>query len=221
MTMFGGKAPVIYLIFNGPPGCGKDTAVKHLYSSRERITSLNHCNWYIDRFSMPLKTAICGWVGMEINQYGYSKLEDNKDRPSHLFKGSTYRREQISLSEDHIKKRFGATIFGEWLQHRAERHQVEDVYFDHMTGNNVVKPLIVLVPDGGFVDEADAILDDDNKLITHVHRDGCSFDIDSRSFTHSARGHHVDIVNSKIADYWVAVTLATKDFLKSRGIQVK
>lgn len=151
-----------FILLNGPPYSGKDTfaaTVKKHYGS-----SVTH-----RKFSAPLKqglTEMFRLTGHEIE-----KREADKGTPSPLLGGMSWRDAQIWLSEEVMKPRFGADIFGRLLCKP----------FD---GGIDPRRRLAVVSDSGFITEAQVVRDRFGAHSVHVvelHKPGCSFKGDSRS----------------------------------------
>lgn len=154
------------IMFNGPPGSGKDTGCRFLieHFGEEYQTAM---------YSMadPLKTAAHTLVGDPKPWQAYEREDRGyKDRPLAVFGGMTPRSVYISLSEDWAKPRFGDRLFG----HAARRQLASRMScFMHV------------INDAGFVQEVEPIIQEfglDNCLLLQLSRPGCTFDGDSRSY---------------------------------------
>lgn len=153
------------ILFNGPPHSGKDTAA--------RLLTRHFAPVAIERFSMPIKRAFASFMDAPIdalgNVHGY---EDHKDTPMNDFtKRPTYREWQIAFSEQLNKPLFGDDVFTRLLIRRLERRSPGTT---------------MLIPDCGFQIECDTL-----RAVSHmdlhiqllrVHRAGCDFSLDSRSY---------------------------------------
>lgn len=157
------------ILFNGPPGCGKDTAAFSIYRHRFDFPGTIR----FDRMSMPNKRAFAATFGGTVNQFGINlKWEERKDGMSHLLNGKSYRQWQIDFSESFMKPLYGEAIFGRLFVHRHQ-HRMEDDYYT------------VLVPDCGFQIEADKLRADlpfARLLLVKIYREGCDFSKDSRGY---------------------------------------
>lgn len=147
------------IFFNGPPRSGKDTIVNELLY---RYTSTINI-----KFSNPLKTALPVFFGLTSKQL--DELERDKETPSDLLLGRSWREVQILLSESWAKPTFGTQVFGNITL-------------------NVIKnsdKQLFLISDSGFQEEAGAVVDyfgKDNCLLIRIQRDGTDFNNDSRSY---------------------------------------
>jgi hypothetical protein len=152
--------PVI--IFNGPPGCGKDAACllfeelgyKHL-SFKEEL--------FIETFKF-----------FDVSRDWFMKDYENrsiKEKPVpelKLDEISLSRRDaMIYVSEQYIKPKYGKDYFGKQLS-------------KHITSNKNF-----CISDGGFEEELTPIINkigSDNIVLVQLTRDGCNFSSDSRKY---------------------------------------
>ena len=151
----------IYL-FNGPPSSGKDTLAKLILEHE-----FGEMPTRIEKFAEPLKLGGAAALGIPLEE-----LEAKWKETIIPGLGVTWRQYQISMSEDWYKPKFGQDIFGRLLVERIRRHPVE--YY--------------LVSDSGFTYEAQPLIDAfgmDLVSVYHIHRDGCTFDGDSRNWIDS------------------------------------
>lgn len=158
------------ILFNGPPGCGKDTAASHLYNSRWALPG----TWRFDRMSMPNKRAFAGTVGAEVNEFGIvaNGWEQQKDQPDSLLNGKSYRQWQIDFSESFMKPLYGGDVFARLFAARHE-HRADD------------RRYTILVPDCGFPVEVLGIrkaFPSAGILLFRIYRPGHDFSFDSRGY---------------------------------------
>lgn len=165
------------VFLNGPPGCGKDTAVSHL---------IPYLHFSHLKFAAPIKRMVCGLLNEDTRW-----LEENKDAPHRtllLADGAvianidTPRQLLIALSEDLLKKRYGSTFFG------------------HVMNNEISKAAskLVIISDSGFLDEAGPVMRKwgvTNCMQIQISREGCNFEGDSRSYWEHKDIHRRLIVN--------------------------
>lgn len=159
------------VLFNGPPRSGKDTAASHLFTRTS-------CHWF--RMSQPLKDGIRSAFAM--TEQEYHSVEDNKDKKSDLLFGRSFREVQISMAEDWMKQYYGQRVFGHLAARRAARS---------------ISRLMVC-SDTGFDYELPPLVDVfgvRNVLLVRIHRKGCNFAVDSRSYIEYPYMHVVDIAN--------------------------
>lgn len=153
-----------FLLLNGPPRCGKDTVVRELV----QYIKFRHM-----KFAMPMKRAFAALLDITEGQ-----LEDFKDVQSPLLQRAgttqkdgrdTVREGLISFSEDWAKQRYGEDFFGRAFWQHAK---------------NSAEQLIV-ASDCGFREEVERVISNAgrrNCVLIRIHRDGCTFDGDSRSY---------------------------------------
>lgn len=175
------------VLLNGPPGSGKDTAASHLvpYFQFQKM-----------KFAAPIKRMVCGLLDMS-----ESALENHKNEQFNILSEEittkvddfgttkldygpkeTPRRLLIDLSESFLKPKYGDTFFG--------RLAVREV-------NRSSYPLIIFT-DSGFVKEASVVIRQhrkENVILIRLHREGCDFTNDSRSYLPDIAGHNFDVDN--------------------------
>ena len=176
------------ILFNGPPGCGKDTAANIIHS--KTIT-------YRYKMAQPLKEACHKLLGLEGT---LEELEPLKELPikflvkegyapaidtgaiSNENREMTLRQFYIHVSENMMKPTFGTDVFG--------RSAVENLRQCH--------PMIATVSDAGFVGEALPIIEyfgQDRVCLIKIHRAGKSFAGDSRGYIDLPVKYSMDIHN--------------------------
>lgn len=171
----------IYVILNGPPGCGKTTITNGLCGMlRERVAPVIK-----DSFAAPMKHFVSTLMGVR-----YQGIA--KDAPIAELSGRSVREFLINLSETYIKEEYSPDFFGRMLVFRSLR--------------NVPKPLFVVCDDGGFPDEFAALPRD--RYLIRVMRQGCTFEGDSRDYIPDP--DYTIFNNSDLEDLWIRVrSLAT------------
>jgi hypothetical protein len=147
------------ILLSGPPRSGKSTVENYLVGTHgfEPI-----------RFAEPLKQAACAFLGC-----GEDVIESFKQMQ--LESGKTGRDWLIGLAEDVTKPILGADWFGVRAANEILKHPHETRF---------------VVSDAGFLDEVKAFMKTLRQSETghytfwmwHIHRDGCSFDGDSRDY---------------------------------------
>lgn len=207
------------IIFNGPPSAGKDHSVKFLTSVwKDQI--IKDCDVYHEKFAAPLKNTVSVFFGREIDSDFRNAFEDSKDTPLKIFNNLSYRQVQISLST-WAKETLGSSIFGDLL---SQRVIVRKMHRKAST-NQLVFPLI---SDGGFIEELQPLLDKyghKRVLVVRIHRHGCSYSGDSRSFlpnldTRGAPINIIDLQNKGDSGYEFSLVVAVKKFLRENNIMV-
>lgn len=150
------------IIFNGPPGAGKDEACLYL-----KKLGYKHLSFKDELFKETFKFfgVSKGWF-----MKGY---EDRsiKEKPVPQLKVSgnmlSRRDAMIYVSEKYIKPKYGNEYFGKQLA----KHIDEETKFS--------------VSDGGFAEELVPIINKvgtDNIVLVQLTRDGCDFSSDSRRY---------------------------------------
>lgn len=165
-----GDQHVNIILFNGPPGCGKDTAAMHIHRKRHELPG----SVGFDRLSMPNKRAFAGMTNTThcINQFGINRIwEPIKDVPKAELNGKSYRQWQIDFSEKFMKPLYGEDIFAQLFASRII-HRTPDNY-------------TYVVPDCGFVVESNTIrrlFPQCGLYFVRIYRDQTNFSKDSRSY---------------------------------------
>ena len=149
------------ILLNGPPRSGKDTAGHYLHT---------RYGFYREKFAQPIRDWACLFFGI-----ADSEIEDLKH--VEMLGGRTLRQWMISYSEDFLKKNGGPYIFGELLLNRLEPGNV---------GNTIgAIATKVAITDSGFREEGEVVVNHygrENVHLIQIHRPGCSFKGDSRSY---------------------------------------
>lgn len=152
------------IALNGPPRSGKDT-VAHALMRNGADFGKSH-RFMHRKFADALKDTVHYFLG-----YGYK--EEDKENVS-LYGGSTHRQLYIGLSELWAKPLLGDGIFGRIFTERALQWS-----------NSSSKQCIFIASDSGFASEFDVVsreIGRDNCIVAEVHREGYTFDGDSRSY---------------------------------------
>lgn len=149
------------VLFNGPPGSGKDTAVDLLMKERAALQEKLQMMVLSERFAAPLKDAVHVMVGR-------AYTEQQKEIPQIELGGLTPRQVYIAMAETFVKPTFGPDAWARFMLNRIE------------WGNT-----LYLVRDLGFIEEARTMINEvgpENVLIIRLLREGKSFKGDSRSY---------------------------------------
>jgi hypothetical protein len=168
------KKHIVFL--NGPPGCGKD----HLGDVLNTQLAFRR-----DKFAAPITGGVAGMFGLnhlEIEQYRNA----SKDYPADIFGGMTPREVWISFSEQWAKPVFGQMIFGYLAAERCRQTFMTRVVFT----------------DSGFEPEARAVCEavEGHKLLIRIHREGKSFEGDSRGYFEPDFCESLDFCNRGVVD---------------------
>ena len=184
------------VLLNGPPGCGKDTVATHL---------VPYLQFHKMKFAAPIKRAVCGLLDMS-----ESTLERHKNEPFSILRRESSREDEnfgntiyeysepesprrllIDLSESFLKVKYGETIFGR-IAYRELQRSASD---------------LIIFTDSGFAAEANAIIrfiGKENCILVRLHREGCTFEGDSRSYLEDIAGRNEDIDNNGHISHTIA-----------------
>jgi hypothetical protein len=147
------------VIFNGPPGTGKDEACSWMQSNYGFV----HLSFKYELF----KAAISHFgVSKEWFMDGYNN-RNVKEQKEDALGGMSRREAMIHVSEDVIKPKYGSDYFG--VQAASQINGIDDYCFS----------------DGGFVHELIPIINKSGVgkiCIVQLTRDGCDFSSDSRRY---------------------------------------
>jgi len=190
--------PKIILV-NGPPRAGKDTA-------QEAVANSVRC-----KFALAVKEGAHAAFGLDPREYPMDVFEAVKDEPNTLFFGKSPREAYIAYSEMFMKPFTGdKQVFGKllirWIENILEVWDKDDL-----------PNLPFIVTDSGFRPEAMALVEAfgaENIKLIRVHREGCNFDNDSRSYIHLADlgVEEEDVHNDDIGDYKREIALIVEEF---------
>jgi hypothetical protein len=147
------------VVFNGPPGSGKDEACNFLSS----LYGFQHASFKHELFKETIKYFD---VSAEWFHSGYNDRK-TKETPEPQLNGLSRREALIFVSEDVIKPKYGLDYFG--VKAADSINTVSDYCFS----------------DGGFIDEFIPLINkagEDNICIVQLYRHGCSYKNDSRNY---------------------------------------
>lgn len=170
---------MITILFNGPPGSGKDTAAKSAMYHFNRISMKPRHS----KFAQPLKDAVHSLLGIR-GWYTNQQFEDMKNEPHQHFYGMTPREAYIAISEQFAKPFFGSDVFVQtWLR-------LYGMDTKAYRGVNIVSDL-------GFEQELKHVVEHflgsssstNVVALIRIHRDGHDYSRDSRSYVD---GHLLD-----------------------------
>jgi hypothetical protein len=150
---------IMIVIFNGPPGTGKDEAAAFF----SRRFGFKHLSFKHQLFKETIKHF---GVGREWFMSGYNDRARKEVKELDL-KGHSRRTAMIHVSEDIIKPTKGNDYFGRMVAQEIEEGE-------HYA-----------ISDGGFVEELNPIIEkvgQNNIAIVQLTRQGCSFKNDSRRY---------------------------------------
>lgn len=181
------------ILFNGPPHSGKHTGADYVWCSRQNVLRI--------KLSAPIKRAIKAMFDFTDAQVAY--LESIKDQRDPLLFNRTYREVQISFSEAWAKDLFSFRVFG----HLADRAIAAS------------PSSLFVCSDSGFDYEADPMIKrigKRNTLLVRLHREGCSFANDSRSYIEIPDVLTVDLFNNGSRnDYHSQLDTVIEEWLKT------
>jgi hypothetical protein len=151
------------VLVNGPAGSGKDEFAKAIMAKFDT----RH-----EKFARPVKDAVHKMLNIPYSCEDAERKfgKEWKDTPQGVCYGFKPRDLYIWYSEEVMKPKFGKDIFG--------RMMVTRLYDPTSTK-------VTVISDSGFVEEAETVLrhcDSRDILLIRLHRDGCVFEGDSRSY---------------------------------------
>jgi len=152
------------ILFNGPPGSGKDVAADYFKEHGFKHLSFKYqlFNETINHYGVDQEWFMEGYNNREKKEFKSSKL-DNLSR----------REAMIHVSENLIKPEKGLDYFGKLV---AEEIDPEKDY---------------VISDGGFIEELVPVLEKcgaENFVLVQLTREGCDFSTDSRRYF---QGNHM------------------------------
>ncbi len=150
------------LLFNGPPGSGKDEACLHFMKK-----GFKHLSFKEELFKETLKFfgVSKGWF---MKGYNDRSIKE-KPVPELKVNGVALSRRDamIYVSEKYIKPKYGNDFFGRQLS------------------THIKDDMNICISDGGFIEELHPVINTvgaDNIAIVQLTRDGCDFSSDSRRY---------------------------------------
>jgi hypothetical protein len=163
-----------FLFINGPPGSGKTTLSRMICETNSEATT--------ESFASPIREMI--W-SVFFPEHVVSRPFDLKDteikkrelvalakiEPTDPGSQTTVREAMIEFSENYMKKLFGEDIFGRLLWNRCYE---ETQFYSSF-----------VIDDSGFVPEAAYVVsraDASVCRLIRLHRSGCNYSADSRSY---------------------------------------
>lgn len=164
------------VLFNGPPGSGKDTAANLAAKHYPEKSVLKV------KFAKPVKEGCHGLFGLfdeERRVLPHDHYEKVKNTPSGDFLDMSPREAYIWYSEEVMKPKFGQDIFGKLALREIREEIMSRVYLHNIPAYRV------FVSDSGFRKEAEVLqrfFGAKNVALVTVKRPGCTFEGDSRSY---------------------------------------
>lgn len=173
------------VLLNGPPGSGKDTIAQHL---------IPYFAFASMKFAAPIKRMAAGLLDMDVSAVERHKeaefnilcretISDDFGSAPEYGPKDTLRRLLIRISEEYLKPTYGDTFFGRLAFRELQRSAYS----------------LIIFTDSGFAIEASSIIRSigkSNTLLIRLHREGCNFENDSRSYLTGIAGREVDVINS-------------------------
>lgn len=157
-----------FILFNGPPRSGKDTAAKIAW---DYIAAKPDYMAIWEKFSFPNKRMFAGMMDTKCDNWGVVPHWEDLKGEIDATLGVSYRQWQIDVSEKFMKPLYGNDIFGRLLLGRCKECEEDLPGFTP----------IFIVSDCGFQIEVDT-LKGHNVLLYTLQRHGTSFDGDSREY---------------------------------------
>lgn len=165
------------VVLNAPANAGKDMVAEYLTS----LGCIGEYEVHHKEFKKPLFDIAKAVAQIKDHEWDKLYTREFKEVPSSKLFGRSPREHMIHTSENLIKPVYGNLYFGNVLA----------MSLDY--GINVVS-------DSGFYSELVPIVDKvkaSNILLVRIHRDGCSFDGDSREYLYDTGCKEVDVYNDK------------------------
>lgn len=164
------------IFVNGPPRAGKDTVTEKL---RDLIIKHTDLSAIESKFTCPMDQIFkSAWEACYLaDKYSFKEVRETFKDQEVMHKGNKPRQALIDLSEKWFKEYFGPTVFG-----RIAAAEVNRTY-KGWPGQSVF-----LFSDSGFYQEAYGLYGAvdpyflDKMVVIQVHRDGCTFENDSRNW---------------------------------------
>ena len=146
------------ILFNGPPGSGKDEGASFFKSY-----GFKHLSFKYQLFKETIRYFN---VDEEWFMLGYNNRKE-KEVPSSFLNHMSRREAMIYVSEEIIKPKRGLNYFGK------------------LVANEIDLSKDYCISDGGFVDELVPVINrvgSDNFILVQLTRDGCDYSLDSRRY---------------------------------------
>ena len=169
------------IILNGPPGVGKDTIANALDAQHGVMHMRVKDELYRNAYELFLKTM----MPRDIKCRGISPAEfvaactdrEIKEKPMKWLNGLSPREALIFTSEKVFKPVLGNDYYGKAAALRA------DLFLKKLSSTRCI-----VFSDGGFREEVEAIASCHDVLLVRLHREGFTFEGDSRSYLRGVNG---------------------------------
>ena len=177
------------IVLNGPPRCGKSTALSMLPTILNSSTAGMNTK-AIELVSAPtLKLGVHKLLGLE---GGIDAYEGVKDQPHKAFHGKTPREVYIKVFTEFLRPVLGEGIMGElWMQE----------FMKYKDSPSILNAKYILVSGLGCHAELVPLIKyfmGINIMILRIHREGYNFDNDCREYIYDTSCRGVDILNAGV-----------------------
>lgn len=169
------------IVFNGPPGCGKDEGVLTLVKDKGVIPF---------SFKRSLKAITLAIYGVSEAKWDSWYSREGKELKRPELNGLSCRQALIKVSEEVIKPAYGDSFFGE----------SESKYLKNISTSNSYSSAGAC-SDGGFNSEVIPLVEAfgaENVFIVRIFREGCTYEGDSRNWIDTDAildNHYITIFN--------------------------
>jgi hypothetical protein len=184
----------LVFVLNGPPRAGKDTGSEILLDVFKGAE--------VYPFFRPIKEMLHAELGLNVPHDFY---EDVKDQPCEEFNGMTPRRAYIDKGE-RLQAEFGQSV-------------LIDTYFESIA-NCTAPVLVTTCGNDGEACEISNIFGNDNVLVIRIHKDGCDFSNDSRSWVTSQHLNLRDVknVHGRQREYQSEIAAVARQWAEARRV---
>jgi DNA polymerase III delta prime subunit len=192
------------ILFNGPPGSGKDTLAAELSNklSYYDMETINH------KFAYAIKKPVKEMFNLTDKEYNKYFESPEKDEPQTRFQNKTPREVLISFSEKWAKPLFGKRIFGTIAGQYIVNNYLKDIDF-------------VIFSDCGFEEEVKGLADyvgEANIVVFNLFRENTGFKNDSRNYVQNVSKYEAVVQNNstpgEVVENQIIPFLESIDFLE-------